>query len=183
MDGQLSTIESDIQNYNKVKDLVIRQVCAEGYMTTAEAEEFIDRNQVLLYKGNWFSKWFDKHISVEDKDKQSYYIRMVQMDVKDPTLNDVNIRNRKLKAGIYRNVFKKLITKSYPEIMDKKELDFNEVIYNFSEGELLDTMQIIFKDQEMMSRYNKDHLNFLEDANDIAKTIGFKNGTELYLQD
>ena len=183
MEQQLLTIEADIRNYNKVKDLVVQQICSEGYMTTDESEEFIERNQVIVYKGSWFSKWFKKNVSTEEKDKQTYYLRLVQMEQKNPDLNDVNIRNRKIRAGIYRNVFKKLITKSYPEIIDKKELDFNEVIFNFSEGEILDTMQIIFKDQEMMTRYNTEHLKFLTDANDIAKTIGFKNGTELYIQD
>lgn len=183
METQLHTIETQIINYNKVKDLVLGKIHEEGYMSKEEIDEFSDRNQVLIYKGSWFSKWFENNVSTEEEDKKTYYIRLVGMKEKDPNFNEVRVRNRKVKAGIYRNVFKKLLTKSYPEIMGKNELDFNEVIFNFSDGELLDTMQIIFEDQEMMSRYNKDHLKFLQDASDIATTIGFKNGTELYIQD
>lgn len=183
MDSRLMTLEEDILNYNKVKDIVVNKICGEGYMTGDEANEFKERNQVLLYKGNWFSKWFEKNISTQAKDKETYYIRMVSMSDKVFDTKDTSIRNRKIKAGVYRNVFKRLLQKDYPEIMDKHEVDFSEVIFHSTEAELLDCMNIIFKDHEMMERYEKDHKQFLDDADNIARTIGFENGVILTIQD
>jgi len=177
------SLESDMSNYNKVKAIVVGRICSEGYMTQDEGNEFIERNQVLVYKGNWFSKWFEKNVSIEKGDKEKYYIRVISMSDKDPDLEDSAMRNRRLKAGVYRNVFKKLLTKTFSEIMNKKELDFNEVVFYYTDDELLDCMNIIFKDQEMMDKYKKDYQNFLNEANDIAKTIGFKNGTQLTIED
>ena len=176
-------LDNDMINYNKVKDLVIGQVGREGYMTADEVEEFSDRVQVLVYKGKWFSKWFEKNISVESDSKNSYYMRIISMNEKDPDLEDSALRNRRLKAGIYRNIFKKLLKKSFPEIMDKKELDFTEVIFHSTKDELLDCMNIIFPDHETLTQYQKDYADFLKEANDVALTIGFQNGTQLTLED
>lgn len=40
MDSRLRTLEEDILNYNKVKDVVVSKIRDEGYMTSEEAEEF-----------------------------------------------------------------------------------------------------------------------------------------------
>ena len=82
MDSKLLTLEDEIIIYNKVKDLVIKKIVREGYMTEREADEFSQRNQVLLYKGTWFSDWFEKNVSTIKKEKESYYIRMIEITTK-----------------------------------------------------------------------------------------------------
>lgn len=173
------TIESDTQNYNKVKDIVIRQVCDEGYMTEEEAEEFIDRNQVLVYKGTWFTKWFQKNVSTSVESSKDYYMRIIQMRDKTIDTNNTALRNRKIKAGVYKSVFKKLLTKNYPDIMDKNEVDFTEIVFHTIESELLDTINISFKNEETLQKYKKEHQDFLSEANEIALTLGFKNGIQI----
>lgn len=183
MNLNLTDYDADMANYNKVKDMVVSRICSEGYMTEDEAEEFKERNQILLYKGKWFSKWFEKNVSAEGKELENHYMRVIQMRDKSMNSHDTSIRNRKIKAGVYRNVFKKLLMKNYSDIMEKHEIDFSEVIFNSVDSELLDCMTIIFKDVMVMERYKREHKEFLDDANSIAKTIGFYNGVILTIED
>lgn len=80
MDQQLLDLEQDMSNYQKVKDLVLEKLVAEGLLDKTDADEFGERCQVLVYKGTWFSKWFDKNVNVEsNRDKKTYYMRIVEL--------------------------------------------------------------------------------------------------------
>lgn len=81
MDNQLYSLESDMANYQKVKEVVLNKLVDEGLLNEDDANEFNERCQVLLYKGTWFSKWFDKNVKAEkpEADKKGWYIRMVEM--------------------------------------------------------------------------------------------------------
>jgi hypothetical protein len=72
-------------NYQKVKELVLQKLVAENLLDQDDADEFDERCQVLVYKGNWFSKWFDKNIKVNqpDADKKGYFMRIVEMKDKE----------------------------------------------------------------------------------------------------
>jgi hypothetical protein len=84
MDSQLLTIETDMANYQKVKELVLSKLVKEGLLDQSDANEFDERCQVLVYKGNWFSKWFDKNINVKKpQDKNGYFMRIVEMKEKE----------------------------------------------------------------------------------------------------
>ena len=87
MDQQLLELENNMVNYNKVKELVINQLINEGYMSDDEGKEFTDRCQILVYKGNWFSKWFERNM--KDSSKENYYIRIIQMKDKETSLDDL----------------------------------------------------------------------------------------------
>jgi hypothetical protein len=176
MDSKLLTLEEDIVVYNKVKDLVIRKICKEGYMTEREAEEFNERNQVLLYKGTWFSDWFEKNISTIKKEKESYYIRLIEVNDKDFDLEDTAVRNKRMKMGVYKTVFKRMLTKTYPEIMDKKEFDINEITFHFIDEDILDSMQLMFTNNDLKVKYEKEHKEFMEEAHNLAQSIGFQKG-------
>jgi hypothetical protein len=85
MDQQLLTLEGDMSNYQKVKDIVLGKLVSEGLLERSDADEFSERCQVLVYKGTWFSKWFDKNVKTHSSpgDKQSYYIRIIEMKEKE----------------------------------------------------------------------------------------------------
>ncbi len=85
MDQQLLQLETDMLNYQKVKELVLQKLVAENLLDQDDADEFDERCQVLVYKGNWFSKWFDKNIKVNqpDADKKGYFMRIVEMKDKE----------------------------------------------------------------------------------------------------
>lgn len=74
-------LTSEIQNYNKVKDIVLNKLVNEKLIDESDAKEFSERCQVLVYKGKWFSEWFDKNIKVKDPnaDSDNYYIRMIEL--------------------------------------------------------------------------------------------------------
>lgn len=83
-------IDGIIMDYNKVKDLVLEKLVNEGLLEEEDAEEFSDRCQVLLYKGKWFSKWFDKNVKVESNEfklKESYYMRIIEMREKESEID------------------------------------------------------------------------------------------------
>jgi hypothetical protein len=183
MDSKLLTIEDEIITYNKVKDLVIRKICKEGYMTDDEAKEFNERNQVLVYKGSWFSDWFEKNISTIKKEKENYYIRIVELNDKEFDLEDTAVRNRRMKMGVYKTVFKRMLTKTFPEIMEKKDFDINEITFHFTDDDILDSMQLMFPSYELKVKYEDEHKYFLEEAHNLAQSIGFVKGILLSIEE
>jgi hypothetical protein len=72
-------LTAEMENYNKVKEIVLNKLVTEGLLEQTDAEEFSERCQVLVYKGKWFSKWFDKNMKTENNSENSYYIRMVEL--------------------------------------------------------------------------------------------------------
>ena len=87
MEAQLISLEDNIQNFNKVKNLIIAKIVEEGYMSEEEGEEFVDRCQVMLYKGTWFTKWFEKH--AKEKDEKGWYFKIIEMHDKETNLDDI----------------------------------------------------------------------------------------------
>jgi hypothetical protein len=84
MDQQLLDLEQDMSNYQKVKELVLTKLVQEGLLEKDDADEFDNRCQVLVYKGTWFSKWFDKNVNVDDnRNKKGYYMRIVELQEKE----------------------------------------------------------------------------------------------------
>ena len=49
-------LTAEMENYNKVKDIVLNKLVSEGLLDQSDSEEFSERCQVLAYKGKWFSK-------------------------------------------------------------------------------------------------------------------------------
>lgn len=85
MDQQLLELERDMANYQKVKELVLSKLIAEDLLSQEDADEFDERCQVLVYKGTWFSKWFDKNVKAEkpEANKKGYYLRIVELKEKE----------------------------------------------------------------------------------------------------
>lgn len=80
MDQQLLELESDMSNYQKVKEIVLSKLVQEGLLEKDDADEFDERCQILVYKGTWFSKWFDKNQNVDNpQNKNKYYMRIVEL--------------------------------------------------------------------------------------------------------
>lgn len=77
----MTDLTAQMENYNKVKDIVLNKLVTEGLLDESDAEEFRDRCQVLVYKGKWFSKWFEKNVKAENSDanEDGYYIRIIEL--------------------------------------------------------------------------------------------------------
>jgi polyhydroxyalkanoate synthesis regulator phasin len=78
-------LDVEMKNYNLVKLNVLDKLVKEGLLDQDDADEFAERNQVLVYKGKWFKKWFDNNIKIEDPtaDENGYYIKIVEMQDKE----------------------------------------------------------------------------------------------------
>lgn len=87
MDSQLLTLEQDIANYNKVKNLVVARIIEEGYMSEEEGSEFAERCQVMVYKGTWFSRWFERNM--KDNKQDGWYFKIIEMHEKETNLDDL----------------------------------------------------------------------------------------------
>ncbi len=86
MDARLISMEEDLANYNKVRDLIVQKIVDEGYMSSEEGLEFVERCQVMIYKGSWFKRWTDKQ---KHMDKDGYYMKVVEMKDKETNLDDL----------------------------------------------------------------------------------------------
>jgi polyhydroxyalkanoate synthesis regulator phasin len=75
----MNDLTPEMENYNKVKELVVAKLVDEGLLDQDDANEFNDRCQVLVYKGKWFSKWFDKNMKTETNSPDTYYMRIIEM--------------------------------------------------------------------------------------------------------
>lgn len=78
-----ANLDADIQNYNKVKDIVLNKLIEEGLLDRSDGEEFRERCHVIVYKGNWFSNWFKKNVSAVKEDENNYYMRIVGLKEKE----------------------------------------------------------------------------------------------------
>ncbi len=89
MDSELLNLESYTVNYNKVKEIVIAKLVEEGYMSEDEGLEFCERSQVIIYKGKWYSRFFDKNIKTESNTSDKYYMKIVDFKDKKTNLDDL----------------------------------------------------------------------------------------------
>ena len=85
MDINSLELDSKMINYQKVKELVLGKLVSEGLLDQDDADEFDERCQVLVYKGAWFSKWFDKNAKVENSkaEKNNYFMRIIELKEKE----------------------------------------------------------------------------------------------------
>lgn len=73
------SLDGEIINYNKVKEIVLNKLITEGLLDQSDADEFSERCHVLVYRGTWFSKWFDRNMKRENSEKEGYYIRIIEL--------------------------------------------------------------------------------------------------------
>jgi hypothetical protein len=78
-------LDAEMKNFNLVKDNVLAKLVKEGLLDQDDADEFAERNQVLVYKGKWFKNWFNNNVKIEDPtaDDNGYYIKVVEMKDKE----------------------------------------------------------------------------------------------------
>lgn len=88
MESQMeSQIEEQMENFNKVKELVLSRLVEENMINQDDADEFSDRCQVLLYKGNWFKSWFEKNKKTTKSNGNECYIRIIEMHKKEDDID------------------------------------------------------------------------------------------------
>lgn len=91
IDNQLVTIEADIQNANKIKDLVVNSLIRQGLISHEDGMDYVERFQVIIYKGSWFKRFFDKYIKNSTNSTDGYFYRVVEIQDKKPmTLDDIS---------------------------------------------------------------------------------------------
>jgi hypothetical protein len=84
-------INAEIKNYNMVKDIVLGKLVSEGLLDESDASEFSDRCHVLVYKGTWWSKWFNKHIKINNPEanENNYHMRIIELNEKEDYLSQL----------------------------------------------------------------------------------------------
>jgi len=67
IDAMLTEIEGYTTNANVVKELVIAQLHKDKLLTTEQANEYLEKWQVIVVKKSWFATWWSKfHNKKED---------------------------------------------------------------------------------------------------------------------
>ena len=91
LDNQLLDLEQDTKNANKVKDLVIVSLIKKGYISEEDGSDYAERFQVIIYKGSWFERFFNKFVKNDTNRMDGYFYRVVEMQDKKPmTLDDIS---------------------------------------------------------------------------------------------
>ena len=60
VDSMLLTLEDDIKNANTVKEVVIERLLKDKVLTEEQAEEYMDKWQMIIIKPSWFERWMEK---------------------------------------------------------------------------------------------------------------------------
>jgi hypothetical protein len=60
VDSMLLTLEEDIKNANTVKEVVIERLLKDKVLTEEQAEEYMDKWQMIIIKPSWFERWMEK---------------------------------------------------------------------------------------------------------------------------
>lgn len=91
IEEQLIDLEKDTKNANKVKDLVIISLIKKGFISEEDGSDYAERFQVIIYKGSWFERFFNKYIKNDANKMDGYFYRVVEMQDKKPmTLDDIS---------------------------------------------------------------------------------------------
>ena len=91
IENQLVTIEADTQNANKIKDIVVSSLIKQGLISENDGMDYVERFQVLIYKGSWFKRLYDKYVKNDTNKMDGYFYRVVEMQDKKPmTLDDIS---------------------------------------------------------------------------------------------
>lgn len=84
IDNQVLTIETDTQHANKVKELVISSLIRQGLISEEDGMDYVERFQVVIFKGSWFKRFFDKYVKNGTNSVDGYFFRVVEMEYKKP---------------------------------------------------------------------------------------------------
>ena len=91
IEEQLIDLEKDTKNANKVKDLVIISLIKKGFISEEDGSDYAERFQVIIYKGSWFERFFNKYLKNDSNKMDGYFYRVVEMQDKKPmTLDDIS---------------------------------------------------------------------------------------------
>lgn len=91
IDNQLLSIEADTQNANRIKDLVLSSLIKQGLIGEQDGLDYAERFQVLIYKGSWFKRFYEKYVKNDTNKMDGYFYRIVEMQDKKPmTLDDIS---------------------------------------------------------------------------------------------
>ena len=72
LDTILIDMEENIQNANKVKELVLANLIELKTITKEQATNFDNNYQVTIYKNTWFNKLISK-------DKAAFFYKMIKL--------------------------------------------------------------------------------------------------------
>ena len=90
IDNQILSIETDTIHANKVKELVLGSLIRQGLISQEDGMDYVERFQVVIFKGSWFKRFFDKYVKNGTNSIDGYFYRIVEMEYKKPmTLNDI----------------------------------------------------------------------------------------------
>lgn len=91
IDNQLLDLEQDTKNANKIKELVVGNLIKQGLISEEDGSDYAERFQVIIYKGSWFERFFNKYIKNDANKMDGYFYRVVEMQDKKPMkLDDIS---------------------------------------------------------------------------------------------
>ena len=91
LDNQLLDLEQDTKNANKIKELVVGSLIKQGLISEEDGMDYVQRVNVMIYKGSWFERFFNKFVKSNNNSIDGYFYTVVEMAEKKPlTLNDIS---------------------------------------------------------------------------------------------
>ena len=89
--NQIINIEQDTKNANKIKELVVGNLIKQGLISEEDGMDYVERVNVMIYKGSWFERFFNKFVKNNKNSIDGYFYTVVEMAEKKPiTLNDIS---------------------------------------------------------------------------------------------
>lgn len=82
IDNQILSLEQDTINANKIKDLVLDSLFRQGMISEEDALDYVERFNVMLYKGSWFKRFYNKFVKNDKNSIDGYFYTVVEMRYK-----------------------------------------------------------------------------------------------------
>ena len=77
-------IENLTITVNEIKEKIVTKLIADEYLDIDDGKEFIERCQIIVHRGTWFNRWFNKNM--KGKKIDNFYFSIVEMSKKESKL-------------------------------------------------------------------------------------------------
>lgn len=76
MDAMLLDMEDNLNNFNNVRDIVLKQLVKDGIITDEQMTNYSEKWNVIIVKPSWFKRWKSKFSG----DNNDYIIKYVRFE-------------------------------------------------------------------------------------------------------
>lgn len=80
LENELLNMESNVENANIVKDLVLNKLYNDKIINEKQYYKYVEDYNIIIIKRSWFSKWFNKLKKENKKIKDGFIYKYINLN-------------------------------------------------------------------------------------------------------